>query len=120
MSDMTGVEQALNRIADALEALAQAEVPEMRNMEKAFATAPDEGYARAVQAIIDMPDDVPPEPVIPVDPVTRQDVVDELNRFAKVHGMSAAKNIIAQFGEGLSAIDPGKYGEVIDMLKKVK
>jgi hypothetical protein len=76
----------------------------------------DPNYAKAVQALVDMPNDELPL-AAPAKPVTKDEVVKALNNFAKAHGMPAAKKVLQTFGEGLGSVDPSKYGELIALLK---
>jgi hypothetical protein len=72
-------------------------------------------YAKAVQAIVDMPDDIP-APAPKGKPATKDDVVKALNTFSRVHGVAAAKSVLTQFGATLGDVPEEKYGELVALL----
>ena len=73
-------------------------------------------YAKAVQAIVDMPDDIP-APAPQGKPATKEQVVSELNAFSRAKGVAAAKKVLQGYGESLGAVPEEKYADLIAELK---
>ena len=110
--------EAVERIAVALEALAGAQVGVMYTPRPPAAAATP-AYEAAVQALKDMPDDLPPE-VPKGKPVTKEEVVAALNSYSRVHGVGPAKKVLQSYGETLGAVPEDRYIELIKMLQVTK
>jgi hypothetical protein len=72
-------------------------------------------YDAAVAALKAIPDDIP-APAPKGKPATKEDVVKALNTFSRVHGVAAAKGVLAQFGATLGDVPEEKYGELVALL----
>jgi hypothetical protein len=114
------IAEALIRIAVALEDIAgaQAGVKDTPQPPPAAAAATP-AYEAAVQALKDMPDDLPPE-VPKGKPVTKEEVVAALNSYSRVHGVGPAKKVLQSYGETLGAVPVEKYGELLALLQVTK
>lgn len=59
---------------------------------------------------------VPPKPVATID-----DVRDALREHARAHGRDSAIEVLGQLGvKSASALDPARFGEALDLLRKPK
>jgi hypothetical protein len=105
--------ETLERIAAALEHLAGGNAPAVK------AEAPA-AYEAAVQALKDLPDDLPPPEAPKGKPPTKEEVVAALNAYSRVHGVGPAKKVLQSYGEALGAVPVEKYAELMALLAVTK
>lgn len=122
----------LKRIADALERIACAQegrrvIQDMVHSPTTALPTPacpgpakedTSAYEKAAAALKAMPDDIPPEPATKAE-IEKADVVAALNQYSRVHGVPAAKKVLASFAASgqLADVPEDKWPDLVGILK---